>query len=118
MKYTPAELRLIKRFNNIVYGLYDDEGVLNIARDFLIKEVRRARRAGFKECDKWIQSREYNSLAEIMKPQIKNGVINGECPKCGGASDGMVYTSNPPQKKCSICGTYWFYTVQTKDRSY
>ena len=30
-----------------------------------------------------------------------------KCPRCGGDDDGKVYTSNPPQNKCSRCGEHW-----------
>ena len=68
---------------------------------------------GYKVGYRWIQSREFKTLAEIMNPPVKTRNLNGECPKCGGASDGNVYMSSPPQKKRSICGNFWSYWIDT-----
>lgn len=31
------------------------------------------------------------------------------CGKCGGNdTNSTIYTSNPPQKKCSVCGQFYY----------
>ena len=51
-------------------------------------------------------------LNEFTSPesthQLKNKIIDMiENYKCDHESDGMCYTSNPPQNKCKKCGEFY-----------
>lgn len=67
-----------------------------------------------------VESREYQWLQLGKKYGLEfaiNLLTSLETKKCDHVSDWVVYTSNPPQYKCSKCGVYSteFMPIETKE---
>ena len=73
-----------------------------------------------KKCDRKIGTATPITGGTVAVPEISINDISGfvsatatssNSKKCGGCkkTDGMVYTSNPPQVKCAITGRFHFY---------
>jgi len=43
---------------------------------------------------------------EVNKLAIDRHILKG-CEGCKHESDGLIYTSNPPQNKCKKCGEFY-----------
>jgi hypothetical protein len=52
---------------------------------------------------------EYLELVELAATFTKaaGDMVLKDDPQCRHESDGMIYTSNPPQNKCKKCGAFY-----------
>lgn len=58
-----------------------------------------------------VQCYKCKSVFKVHPMQCMNSPFITNCelhkPKCNHEHDGMIYTSNPPQNKCRLCGEFY-----------